>query len=274
MNDKKIKELKNIWLSHLDKNGLYISKSDNPILFTIQCYVLLKKMGLFDEEDKNRLQNSLFAIARKIYDRVIFGLYNRRPGADERKDQHDNYTAIACTSYFGKEFQRYADEIDKYGKQFLWPSYDNRVPFKFSINPFWKPFLKGQFREALNYFECVRQGFDIFIYRCCANKYCWGICGQWYLWWIGSVLILLCKGKGNESSHLLEWITFAAIGHKWYIKPFYCLWKRKINKLYERGLLDIIKKYYLNPQYHPVPGIEEDIYTLALAAFERGIILE
>ena len=215
-----MKDLKARVLVTMDKHGLYKAGTDNPILYTVQFYCLCKRAGLFDEEDLNRLHRAINSL------QVIPGLYNRRPGLNTKKDQHDNYCAIASTVMFGKEFEYYSRSIDDYGAMNHY-SYDNRNPLSFS-------------------FDCWRQGYSVFFYRACAGRYT-GLFN--YLWFIGKIwseFHFRGKEKSYTSSHLLSWLRFEAIGHKWYVKPIYRYWKRKIRRKYRKGLAEAIGIYHGN----------------------------
>lgn len=251
----------------------YKYNTDNTILFTTHFYSLLHDIGIFDMDDFSRLNYAILWLQRDFTDsdgdkHYVLGLYNRKPFLNNRKDQHDNYCAIACSGVLVPEGHKsrtlFAKHIDSYGKITkkctlgLLPSYDNRAPYKFSINPFWKPLLSGKIREAFNYFECVRQGFDVFMYKVCADRWPFGLTGINYLWFVGKTLML--GPKKETSGKLLDYLRFKALKHKWYIKPWYLLWNKRINKMYENGIADCFKMYH---------GANSDLYKLAMIAKEK-----
>jgi hypothetical protein len=231
--------------------GLYYQRgSDNPILFTIQVYALFKELGILNLADKLRLYAAIELIRRRKSGGIggqdpVKGLYNRRPGADDRKDQWDNYEAISSSVMFGEEFKLYSEEIDDYGKKFWWPSYDNRSPYRFSIHSFWKPF------PNFSYFECCRQGWHSFTYKAYASRY-FGIFN--FLWFAGKVLV-----ENNDpqetSGKLISWLRYKAIGYKWYIKPFSWWFKKRMKKMYGKNwMIELIRIYH---------GEDSTIYKLA-----------
>ena len=249
MNIEKAKEIKKQILSEF-KNGLYYQfESDNTILFTVEVYALFHELGIFDQTDALNLKNAIFWLYRRKSGGqgadIVKGLFNRNPGRDDRKDQWDNYEAIAATVMFGSKFKHYSEEIDDYGKKFYIPSYDNRSPNRFSAHSFFKPFPNWL------YFECCRQGWHTFTYRAYADRYV-GVFN--FLWFAGKVFVE--NNDPNETTgKLISWLRYKAVGHKRYVKPFKWLFDRKIKKLYgDQGIVEAFKIYH---------GEDSSIYKLA-----------
>lgn len=250
MNIQKAKQLKEQILKEFEWNGLYYRfGTDNTILFTIEVYALFHELGIFDEIDAQRLHDAISYLWRResggLGNDIVEGLLNRNPGRDDRKEQWDNYEAVSCSVMFGDEFKKYSKQILKYGERFWWWSYDNRVPYKFSKHSFWSPFPNW------NYFECCRQGWNIFTYKACAN-YFPGIINS--LWYFGKVLLENEDPKAT-SGKLISWLRYKAIGNKWYIKPFKKIFEKKLKKLYgDRGIIECFRIYH---------GENSTIYKLA-----------
>ena len=250
MNIEKAKKIKAKMISEL-YNGLYYQYySDNTILFTMEMYALFHELGIFDEVDADRLHKAIRNLGRRrsggFGEDIIPGLYNRNPGRDDRKDQWDNYAAISFSVMFGKEFQRYPQEILQYGKKFWWYSYDNRAPMKFSVHKLFDPL------PNLKYFECVRQGWHVFTYQvsadCVPNP-------LFYLWYVGKVSFEN-NDPNKTTGKLISWLRYKAIGHKWYMRPFRWMFNRKIKKLYgDKGITEAFRIYH---------GEDSDLYKLSL----------
>ena len=223
-------------ISEMDKYGLYQGGSDNPILFTIQFYSLCKLLGGFDEKDRARLHQAINALAMRDKEgRVIPGLYTRRGGTDDdwvRKDQHDNYDALASSSMFGDDFKRYAKEILEYGRKNFW-SYDNRKPYKFS-------------------FECLRQGWNMFHFAACCDKIT-PLQALNYVWYWGATYSEFAW-EGGSSGKMLSFIRFGATKDLWYIKPMYNYWKNKVKEEEPDEMVGFFKRYH---------GENSDLYKLA-----------
>lgn len=263
----KIKEnaIQNEFVDHLgSKEGkklYYRFKTDNTILFTIEFYAVLHDIGILTMEDLNRFREALYWIRRRksggLGEDIVPGLYNRNPGRDMRKDQHDNYCAIASSRMFGKCWSLYAQEIDDYGKQFngFLYSFDNRVPYKFSINPFWAPLWKRDWAGVAKYFECARMGWNVFIYKVCAGRWPFGFTALNYVWWIGSVLVK--KPYDECSGKMLNYIRFKAMNHKWYVRIWHKFWLKNIESQYTNGIADVFNIYH---------GPERSITKLAFIA--------
>lgn len=249
MDIERAKEIKAKMISELH-DGLYFRyDTDNTILFTIEMYALFHELGIFDKDDAKRLHKAIRMVGRRasggLGSDIIPGLYNRNPGRDDRKDQWDNYEAISCSTQFGEDFKQYSEEILKYGQIFWWYSYDNRAPGKFSVNSFWKSFPNW------NYFECCRQGWNVFTYQVNAGN---APNPLYYLWFVGKILIEN-DDPADTSGKLITWLRFRAIGHKWYLKPLKWLFNRKIKKIYKNGIAGAFKVYH---------GENSDIYKLAM----------
>ena len=245
-----ILDIKNNIISEM-KDGLYAYKSDNAILFTVEFYILCKNLGIFDDDDKKRLHHALSKIARYVNEDRVKGLYNRRPEANTRKEQHDNYMAICATTIFGDEFKKYSNEILDYGKQFWWYSYDNRSPNQFSINPFWKPLFRLKFLEALKYFECCKQGYHVFFYQVTAKRF---INPLYYLWFVGKCLVE--RNDRQTSGKLLNWVRFSTIGNKWYMRWLVRRWERRMAKIFGDDYLSKIFEIYF--------GKDSDLHKLCV----------
>lgn len=212
-----LQELKNKAFESM-KDDLLCPDSDNPILYTIQFYRLLGRHNLFGPCCYDKLFKAIMSLRERP------GLYNRRPGYNKKKDQHDNYTAIACSVMFCEEFQLFAEEIDNYGRKHFY-SYNNVPPYRFK-------------------FSCWRQGFDVFLFRVCADRYP-GIIN--YFWFMGKIFFEFMgrgKDKNHTTSHMLSWLRFEAIGHKWYVKPIHSYWKKKMLKKYSINYIDDIISIY------------------------------
>ena len=248
MDIEKAKQIKAKMISELHDGLYYRFGSDNTILFTIEMYALFQELGIFDNDDAERLHKAIRKLGRRASggtsSDIIPGLYNRKPGQDDRKEQWDNYEAISTSAVFGDDFRKYSEEILRYGRKFLWYSYDNRSPNKFSVHSFWKPFFNWR------YFECCRQGWNVFTYQVNAketpNPF-------YYLWFVGKIL-LENDNPQDTSGKLITWLRFRAIGNKWYIKPLKWMFDRKIKRIYKDGIAGAFKVYH---------GVDSDIYKLA-----------
>lgn len=228
-----------------EHNGLIKHRSDNPVLFTVELYTVLKENYMLDEEDLERLHKAINAVAMRDKDtgKIIKGLYTRRAGTEDdyvRKDQHDNYVGIACTSMFGKEFEKYAEAIDDFGFKHLY--HNNRKPKRNNI------FTKG-------FWETIRQGFDIALYRMCCDRWPGIFNILWFyskimfeIWDFKKVQLWPLKidrvSRGYTSSRILSWLRFKAIGHKWYINPIMKYWYKNLYKIYPKGIQEVFEIYH------------------------------
>lgn len=205
--------------------GLYRAGEDNPILFTTEFYNLCVKHKMFDYFDGMRLQNALQSLERKDdKGNTIEGLYNRRPGLNNRTESHDNYVAIVfCSKLLNKP--EIAARIDDYGRKNFY-SYNNVNPFKFS-------------------FMRIRQPYDIMYYRIAAQR-CLGLLGFIGLihLYLSVLLDLIYINHEETSGKLLSWLRFDLMKSKWYIKPALYLWNWKIDKSYSEGIADVFGIYF------------------------------
>ena len=106
--------------------GLYQADSDNAIIFTMQFYTFCKMLNILSFEDVSKLAVTVEALQEKS------GLYNRRPGLNTRKEQHDNYVALILAGEFIPQSQ-IAQEIEKYGQKHFY-CYNNIPPYNFKFD--------------------------------------------------------------------------------------------------------------------------------------------
>jgi hypothetical protein len=218
------KDLKAKFLSEMNEYGLYRGGEDNPILFTMEGYVILKELGLFTWGDEIRLAKSLDALLRKVNGLPIYGLYNRRPKEDNRTQHHDDYVGIVASTYLSKLFQWDAWDVCKYGRMNFY-SYNNVEPYKYA--------LRSQ-----------RQPFDIMLYRIAANVNIGliGLIGLIHYYF--KILLYFKQDPSDTSSKMLDWLRLKTMGHKWYIKPAKWIFNKMLTRKYKNGFLDVIDIYH------------------------------
>ena len=216
------------------------ASSDNPILFTVEMYMLMREQSMYDENDRDRLAKAIDSLIRDENGIRYSGLYNRRPGADDRKQQHDDYVAIAAASALwlrepSRDILAYANDMKAHT-----PWYLRYIPYAKYCYDNTKPYNWD--------YRFLRQPFDVAVYKegAQATPDILG-CIHFYF---KLIFQELRQEPDETSSRLLSWLRIEATKHRWYMKPAKWLFNYMLKSKYENGIEDLMKIYHGNDSYH------------------------